>query len=311
MKLICLIFLSTILASALSVPSKKSSNLQKSSPRLKQDDTAAPAPEAAAQAQPAPQVESPEPAPALGAPAPETPQLNAVAVAVNYARALKNQAWDYQETCPSKKKTYSQMTKAPGNLVIPKNKALGIKKFSLPPSKLVGDILSNFLLNPFKEEIQSSYQSFLKSSSLINVPEIKAGFGENKWKIEGNLDKLSEFMYSTYNVDGKDGLSEQEFAFMAIDNVFSYKPNQDCKNCLTKIRAEIGLFFDFLDCDSNAYVQAKDLFTVFKKMKGSDDLTTTNVNDWLLKEDYRGIGRLGRAEFTEAVLKSLYEQNYL
>lgn len=118
-------------------------------------------------------------------------------------------------------------------------------------------------------------------------------------------------MFQTYDVDSKNGVGEQEWAFMAIDNVHDYKIDYDCQNCLKNIRTELSKLFDFLDCDTNGYVHAVDIFTVLKQMKGGEDLTTTNANDWLLKEDIKHIGRLGRSQFIEAVLKSLYEINYL
>lgn len=133
----------------------------------------------------------------------------------------------------------------------------------------------------------------------------------NHWKLEGSLDDLAEFMYGTYNVDGQDGLSEREFAFMTIDNVFSYTTTYDCKVCLQQTREEIKKFFEFLDYDANGYVHAEDLYEVFKHMKGGEDLKSVNVNEWLLKEDIKQIGRLGPEQLTEAVLKSLYEQQYL
>ena len=133
----------------------------------------------------------------------------------------------------------------------------------------------------------------------------------NHWSLTGNLDDLAEFMYGTYNVDGKEGLAEMEFAYMAIDNVFFYALNYKCNSCLEKIRLEINKLFEFLDYDLNGYLHAVDLFEVFKRMKGGEDLKSVNVNEWLLKEDIKQIGRLSREQFTEAVLKSLYELQYL
>lgn len=133
----------------------------------------------------------------------------------------------------------------------------------------------------------------------------------NKWKIQGNLDDLAQFMYGTYNVDGQDGLSEREFAYMTIENVFSYKTNYECLNCLKETRTQIEKLFEFLDYDMNGYTQAVDLLEVFKHMKGGEELKSVSVNDWLLKEDIKQVGRLGHEEFTEAVLKSLYEKKYL
>lgn len=111
-------------------------------------------------------------------------------------------------------------------------------------------------------------------------------------------------------MDGKTGLNEQEFAFMAIDNVYSYKQTFECNNCLKDLRLQIGKFFDFIDCDSSGYVQARDLHTVLSHIATSE-LTTTAVNDWLLKEDLKQIGRLGREQFVHALLRTLYESAYL
>ena len=133
----------------------------------------------------------------------------------------------------------------------------------------------------------------------------------NKWLLQGSLDDMSEFMFGAYNVDGSEGLSEREFAYMAIDNTFSYAVNYGCQNCLAKTRLEADQLFTFMDYDTNGYVQAEDIFEVFRHLKGGEELKTTNANEWLLKEDIRGIGRLGRAQFTEAVMKSLYEHEYL
>lgn len=145
----------------------------------------------------------------------------------------------------------------------------------------------------------------------MQVPLIKKGMSTNHWKLEGNLEDLAEFMYGTYNVDGEEGLSEREFAYMMIDNVYSYAVNYECKSCLKAVRYQISKLFEFLDYDMNGYTQAADLFAVFSHMKGGEDLKTINVNEWLLKEDIRQIGRLGLEQFTEAVLKSLYEHQYL
>jgi len=133
----------------------------------------------------------------------------------------------------------------------------------------------------------------------------------NKWMLTGSLDDLAEFMYGTYNVDGSDGLSEREFAYMTIDNTFSYAANYNCSQCLSKTRWEADQLFTFMDYDANGYVQAQDLYEVFSHLKGGEDLKTVNANEWLLKEDIKQIGRLGKAQFTEAVLKSLYEKEYL
>ena len=140
---------------------------------------------------------------------------------------------------------------------------------------------------------------------------IKKGMGTNHWQIQGSLDDLSDFLYQTYNTDGSDGLSDKEFAFLTLDNVFSYAVNYECQNCLKDIRWEISKLFEFLDYDLNGYVQAVDLFEVFKRMNKGDDLKTVNVNAWLLDEDIKQIGRLGLEQFTEAILRSLYERRYL
>lgn len=124
------------------------------------------------------------------------------------------------------------------------------------------------------------------------------------------MDEFSDYIFTTYDVDGKTGLNEQEFAFMAVDNVYSYKQTFECNNCLKDLRLQFGRFFDFIDCDSSGYVQARDLHTVLSQI-AEGELTTTAVNDWLLKEDIRQIGRLGREQFVQALLRTLYESAYL
>lgn len=112
-----------------------------------------------------------------------------------------------------------------------------------------------------------------------------------------------------YATDRK-ALTEKEAAFFILETVFEYGTYK-CKNCLEKIREEITGFFQFLDCDEKRFIQAVNIYTVGKKMTAGDHLKTTDVNDWLLKEDYRGVGRLDLKEFQHAVLRSLYELNYL
>lgn len=132
---------------------------------------------------------------------------------------------------------------------------------------------------------------------------------DNEWKINGNVDDMSSAIASKY-AGNKQDLTEKEAAFFIIETVFEYGAYK-CKNCLEKIREEITGFFQFLDCDEKRFVQAINLYTVGKKFTAGDHLKTTDVNDWLLKEDLKGIGRLDLKQFTEAVLKSLYEVNYL
>lgn len=95
------------------------------------------------------------------------------------------------------------------------------------------------------------------------------------------------------------------------DVLHDYSLNYKCLNCLAETRKEISNFFTFLDCDTKGFVQAVNLYHVFKKMNGGENIKSVDVNDWLLKEDNRGIGRLDRKQFTDAVLKSLYEVNVL
>lgn len=137
------------------------------------------------------------------------------------------------------------------------------------------------------------------------------GFADNTWKIEGDLDSLSSLYYNTYATDKKKGLKENEFAFMMIETVFDYNVNYECKNCFQESRTEIKKFFNFVDCDTKGFIHALNLFDVLKQMKGGERIKSVSVNDWLLKEDYRGIGRLDNKQFSEAVLRSLYETNYL
>lgn len=106
-------------------------------------------------------------------------------------------------------------------------------------------------------------------------------------------------------------MTEGEFVYMMIETVYEYNANYDCKNCFQKSRAEIKKFFNFLDCDSKGFVHAVNLYDVIKKMTDGDKIKTVEVNDWLLKEDYKGNGRLDNKQFAEAVLRTVYELNYL
>lgn len=137
------------------------------------------------------------------------------------------------------------------------------------------------------------------------------GFADNNWKIYGSLEDLGSLFYNTYSGNKKSGLKESEFVFMMIACVFEYNVNYDCKNCLQESRKEIKKLFSFLDCDSKGFVHAINLYDVMKQMKGAENLKSVNVNEWLLKEDYRSIGRLDSKQFTEGVLKTLYEMRYL
>lgn len=232
--------------------------------------------------------------------------------------------------CDSFLKEFSQMTKIPGdaNQRVQKKDALNKKIFSNGYALLCSTVLSNFLAANFKSEVQQAFSAFAVSppfswitsfffflsqngATELQVPQIKKGMSTNKWFLQGSLDDMAEFMFGAYNVDGSEGLSEREFAYMAIDNTFSYAVNYGCQNCLAKTRLEADQLFTFMDYDTNGYVQAEDIYEVFRHLKGGEELKTTNANEWLLKEDIRGIGRLGRAQFTEAVMKSLYEHEYL
>ena len=98
---------------------------------------------------------------------------------------------------------------------------------------------------------------------------------------------------------------------MAINIVYDYGLTYECQNCFQETRKEIKKFFTFLDCDNKGFIHAINLYDVLKQLKGGEKIKSTEVNDWLLKEDYRGIGRLDNKQFAEAVLKSLYELNIL
>ncbi len=135
------------------------------------------------------------------------------------------------------------------------------------------------------------------------------GLAENEWKINGNVDDMTNDIIFKY-ADDRKALTEKEAAFFILETVYEYG-TYACKNCLQKIREEINGFFQFLDCDEKRFVQAVNLYTVGKKFTAGDRLKTTDVNDWLLKEDHRGIGRLDFKQFQHAVLRTLYELNYL
>lgn len=142
--------------------------------------------------------------------------------------------------------------------------------------------------------------------------DISQGFADNNWKIFGTLDDLGALNFGIYHGQGKNGsMTESEFVYMMIDTVFAYNINYDCKNCLQSSRKEIKNFFNFLDCDTKGFVYAMNLYDVLKQMTGSDNLKTTDVNEWLLKEDHRGIGRLDSKQLAEGILKTLYELTYL
>lgn len=142
--------------------------------------------------------------------------------------------------------------------------------------------------------------------------DISQGFADNNWKIFGSLEDLGNFYYGIYhNSNKKGGMTEAEFVYMMIDVTFPYNTNYDCKNCFQNSRKEIKKLFTFLDCDTKGFVHAINLYDVLKQMKGSENLKTTDVNEWLLKEDYRGIGRLDSKQFAEGILKTLYELAYL
>jgi len=59
-----------------------------------------------------------------------------------------------------------------------------------------------------------------------------------------------------------------------------------------------------LYCDTKGFIHAVNLYDVLKQMKGSENIRTVDVNDCLLKEDFRRIG-------SEAVMKTFFEVNYL
>ena len=92
-----------------------------------------------------------------------------------------------------------------------------------------------------------------------------------------------------------------------------------CKNCLSDVRNDIIILFKYFDCDNSKVLSAEEIYEgvfihfnyliQFKNVNTEFPITTTMVNDFVLKSMELNTSELDRRDFVYSILMGLMERH--
>jgi len=192
------------------------------------------------------------------------------------------------------------------------------------------DAMDPLMETPFRTEADAGWSFFQSQPSegdnpyypngdkpadvptLLPYEKVKSGMLASKWVVStsslssSSTDPFKKALDS-FDENGDHSLSYREFTLLTIER-FAGKGDSTCTNCLVDSRKKLSALFQYMDCDEDGYVDAKDLWGAFGVMETFKLNTTANTNDLLLNCDKDQDGRLNRQEFVEGTLHGYWER---
>lgn len=210
----------------------------------------------------------------------------------------------------------SRFTQSPNGAPLPSS-PLGAQAASTPAST---DLVS---------QIQRYNKNFNKAvwENSISAPQLKEIVKQWGWKQGSGSDPIKKLI-DTYDFDGDGRLNPSEFILMSIVNNVKIFKQSECKQfCYTDIFTnKVDPLFAFLDCDSDGFVNAENMWTGLVNLKRKDatkfsmytcqmptmfnkGYRTTACNDFVLKNYHKADGFLNHDEFRVAILLGYWDRH--
>lgn len=156
-----------------------------------------------------------------------------------------------------------------------------------------------------------------KATNAVQLNEVMKNW---HWFINpGDDDYAVNFIYK-YDLDGDGRINPRELVLGAIMHNKDSLTTSGCDNCFIEIAFKLEAMFVYLDCNSDGFLSAEDLWNNLPKLnrpvskynifalKNSDNIRTSAVNDFVIKNSYSKDGSLTKEEFRTGILLGYWDR---
>jgi hypothetical protein len=146
------------------------------------------------------------------------------------------------------------------------------------------------------------------NKSFVDEQGLIAGFNQSGWDIPDVLEpKDYVFIYSQSEYNNF--LNLREFVFM--ENTFvsqRAKSTLNCTHCLSRTKQSIIDLFNFIDCTQLGIIDSTMIFFGLNNLKLKSKITTTMVNDFVIKNMEFRTAQLDLRDFMYGLMMGMMER---
>jgi len=152
----------------------------------------------------------------------------------------------------------------------------------------------------------------------INAVQLHSGMKTWKWNYDTSLPDYSGDFVTKYDADGDGRLNLRELLLGVIDSNSKQLGENVGANMFNSTAMKFKAMFAFIDCDSDGYISAEEIWKNLKKLVRPnpnnyniflyESMRISSVNDFILKNHISKNGLLSEKEFISALLLGFWNR---
>ena len=169
------------------------------------------------------------------------------------------------------------------------------------------------------KHVSKNYDKSLYNLS-VNSVQLREAMKKWDWFIDiGAQDYAINFIMK-YDMNGDGRLNPRELVLGTIDHNKNALGSGNCKNCFQKFAQRLDAVFIYLDCDNDGFLSAEELWASLPKINradskynifginNSDNIRTSAINDFVLKNGGGKEGSVTKEEFRNGILFGFWDR---
>lgn len=154
----------------------------------------------------------------------------------------------------------------------------------------------------------------------INSVQLNEVMKKWNWLINpGEADYAVNFI-ARFDLDGDGRLNPRELALGAIIHNKDIISTTTCQNCFQEIAFKLDAMFVYLDCNTDGYLSAEDMWYALPKLnrpeskwnifaiKNNDNVRTSAINDFVIKNHASKEGSLSKEEYRGGITLGFWDR---
>jgi len=169
------------------------------------------------------------------------------------------------------------------------------------------------------KQLNKNYDPSLYNLS-VNSVQLHDGMQKWNWFIDAGAQDFAINFIMKYDMNGDGRLNPRELILGALDHNKNALGSGNCQNCFQEIAQKLDAIFIYLDCENKGFLSAEELWSALPKINrpdskynifginNSDNIRTSAINDFVIKNGLGKEGSVSKEEFRNGVLLAYWDR---